>query len=380
MSKNAFALYEPGLARPELLEAGVYKKDVIRTGVWHVGKKRLQVTPERMDHWVSQFDAMAAAGIRIPAPVDHSGASEDNKGWIKNVWRDGDTLYCSIEVPREQDDAKIGSTIREVSIAVDSEFRDGTGKVWQDVISHIAPCTEPVVSGQQNFVRVAARNADGRQNQIDIVLSRKETSMDVLLQAVRKALGADEKVSEEDLAKQLEEKWAGKNTTLKRAKDERDNAFEASRKDSERVEALEAKVQELEKGNKPPQETEREIQLRQRVEAMEDRAAMAEVEAAVASGKLIDKVKADAALLLRSDSLELSRKGEDAITAQAAFRKVLDSLPVGASLDLEERAKRSVELRNPNAGEEATEQEKEGAGRAAARRVQGRKKDQDDKD
>ena len=372
------ALYEPDQAAGRV-EAGKWRKDVVRSGAWKLPDGRtFRVTPERMDHWVRTFKAMRQAGINISAPVDHSGRSEDNKGFVEDIWREGDTLYCAMDVPREGDDDAIGKTIREVSICVEPEWTDSTGKVWRDFVAHVAPCTEPVINGQGEFERIAARRKPGDD---ELILCRKETNRMDWKEKLAELLKLDKAgdMSDEDVLGQVETRLGNHTETLRRVKGERDKAIEASQKRQAQVEELEAKVARLEKhGDGEPEETEREIQLRRRVEAMEDKAAEAEVQAAVKAGRIVDKVKDDAQLLLRSDGVQLGRKGETPVACSAAFRRVLDSLPEGASLDLEERAKRTVELRNPNAGDGATEQEKVDAGRSAARRVQGRReKDKD---
>lgn len=367
------ALCEPGQAEGRV-EAGKWVKDVIRIGKWTLPDGRpFDVTRERMDRWIEKFRAMRADGVRIPMPVDHSDDSAENWGFVEDLWRAGDTLYCRADIPLPRDEEKLGRTIREVSICVEPEWTDSTGKVWKDFVAHVAPCTEPVINGQSNWMRVAAKREQGNE----IVICRKEkdrmdwkTKLAELLK-----LEKPEGMSDEDVLKAVETKLGDHTETLRRAKGERDKAIEAVQLRQARIEELEAKVAQLEKGDEPPKESEREVELRRRVEAMEDKAAEAEVLAAVKCGRIVEKVKEDARLLLRSEHAQLGRKGETPVACSAAFRRVLDSLPEGASLDLEERAKRTVELRNPNAGDGRSAEEKAKAGRAAARRVQGRDQD-----
>ena len=176
---------------------------------------------------------MRAAGHRIPAPLDHSRASADNLGWVERVWREGDTLLCEVDFPRDADESRIGSTIREVSICVEPEWTDSTGKVWKDFISHIAPCTEPVIPGQGEFVRVAARNQDDQ----DIVICRKESpSMDWKdkVAGLLKLENAGD-LTDDQVAAELEKKLGQHTETLRRAKTERDNAIEVKRKSDEQL-------------------------------------------------------------------------------------------------------------------------------------------------
>lgn len=151
-----------------------FKKDVIHVGNWRLpGGGEFAVTPARMDGWARRFSDMRAAGIRIPFPMDHSRSSADNMGWVESVYRDGDTLFCEVEVPREEDADRLGKTVREVSICVDDET-DARGRVWKDVIVHISPCTDPVIPGQGEFMPLATGLAAGREPR-RVTFARKES-------------------------------------------------------------------------------------------------------------------------------------------------------------------------------------------------------------
>ena len=160
-----YPLVDDGLpVNYENIEARRWKKDVIRVGTYKhpKGKWTLKVTPDRMDKWVANFKAMKEAGIRVPAPLDHSKKSIDNWGWVDDVWREGDVLKATFDIvhPDETEAAKIGTTIREVSVSINPFYVDGTGKAWGEAIEHIAPCTLPIVPGQGEFEPIAARRVD----------------------------------------------------------------------------------------------------------------------------------------------------------------------------------------------------------------------------
>lgn len=367
-------LYEPGQAAFERVHAGRFKKDVIRAGDWRLpGGRLFRVTPERMDGWVERFREMRAAGHQIPAPLDHSRASRDNLGFVEDVWREGDTLFCQLDVPRSEDESRIGSTLREVSICVEPEFEDSTGKVWKDFISHIAPCTEPVIGGQGDFVRVAARE-EGHE----IVICRKVGNGMEWMKKVAGLLKLEgEDLSDEKVFGELEKRFGTHTETLRRVKRERDNAQESKRQADEQLVELRRQAEELKQGKDKDTSAAgdpdpRVVELRRELDELHAQKAEAEVEALVANGTLLDKAKpAAVALLSRGRSVKL-RRGEEEVAADALVREVIDTLPAGASLDLETRARRTVALRNPNAGEGASEEDKVKAGRSAARSVQGR--------
>lgn len=122
---------------------------------------------ERFKRWAANFDAMSQAGLKIPAPYRHDpqampvrlhGDAQDvdaynNAGFWSKVWvGDDGALYGKLEVPRDEDASKIGSTVVEVSPLAKSSWSDGAGNVYEDAITHIALVTHPVVPGQDNFV------------------------------------------------------------------------------------------------------------------------------------------------------------------------------------------------------------------------------------
>lgn len=377
MDNSIFALHDGRQGGFAPIRAGRFRKDVIRVGRWRLPDGRtLNLTRERLRKWVDTFHAMRRAGHRISVPLDHSRRSEDNLGFVEDVRAEGDTLYAVLDIASPEHQSKIGTTLREVSIGVDPELRDSTGKVWEDFISHVAVCTNPVITGQGDFERIAARS----ETEKNIIFCRREESNMGFLDQVRDLVGAEKDADESAVLETLKTGLGDKDKhteTLRRAKRERDNALEASRKSKEKAEALELRVKKLEedKGGDEPEESEREIELRRRVEAMEDKAAQAEVAEAIRCGKLLDKVKDDAFKLLRGEGIRLSRQGEDDTNVQEAFRNVLESLPQHASLDMEERARRGIELRNPNndGGEKLTDEQKRAEGKRRAEAVQGKR-------
>lgn len=133
-----------------------YVKDLIRVGdfeVPHTGTK-FSVTPDMLDHWVTTFSRMKAGGVKVPIPEDHTSDPSKNRGYVEDIFRDGDTLYMAADLIGE-DAIKLASRT-EVSIYVPTEFKDGAGNVYQHPIAHVALTPVPVIPGQGSFVPIAA--------------------------------------------------------------------------------------------------------------------------------------------------------------------------------------------------------------------------------
>jgi hypothetical protein len=148
-----------------------FKKPIVTTGIYTIPgetPKKVEITKDRLNHWVQQFDSMKEAGISVPAPWNHSKdalpmsvgndgtlpRSDINAGWWDKIWMQDGTLWGELDVPRSEDAVKIGTNVKESSIYVRPEFNDGSGNKWDDSLMHIALVTHPIENGQGNFEAV----------------------------------------------------------------------------------------------------------------------------------------------------------------------------------------------------------------------------------
>lgn len=147
-----------------------FVKQILRPGTYRAktptGERRTEkFTAERLKAFADTHKKMRDKGLKIPAPWFHNGAgpsnkvgrsSKDNAGFWDRFWVEQDgTLYGEIDVPREEDASKIGTTVQEVSIFSRPEWEDGDGEVWKDAILHAALVTRPIAARQENFKPVA---------------------------------------------------------------------------------------------------------------------------------------------------------------------------------------------------------------------------------
>ncbi len=153
-------------------------KELIREGRWiNVGAGfTLQVDDDRLGRWERNFREMADAGIRVPVPWGHSYDPRDNAGFVEEIeLRDG-SLWGLLNVPHEDDAGKVGSTVRAVSVSINPDFVDGSGRRWGEVIEHVALTNYPVVSKQENFIQ-AADDGEGRRA-VALELDGGQSTMD----------------------------------------------------------------------------------------------------------------------------------------------------------------------------------------------------------
>jgi len=138
-----------------------FVKDIIRTGDYldpHSGK-RFSVTTEDLDHWAKTFSLMDAAGVRVPVPEEHTSKPSANRGYVRAMFREGETLRASIDLIGAA--AIALAATNDVSIYVPPSFTDGKGNTYDRPITHVAITTYPVVPGMNPFTPIIASGASG---------------------------------------------------------------------------------------------------------------------------------------------------------------------------------------------------------------------------
>lgn len=167
-----------------------FKKKVLEPGTYHSPDGVLVITKDRIKHWADSFKEMKNARINVPTPWGHQklGASyEDreyleskfNAGFIEdlNVNDDGE-LIAVLDIPREEDANKVGTIVREVSPQIETKWKDGKGREWDDVITHLALVTKPVVPEQDNFESLPPQGGIRLSLRYKLSLEEEEKYMD----------------------------------------------------------------------------------------------------------------------------------------------------------------------------------------------------------
>lgn len=165
----------------------VVRKKVLSVGNWHGITGPAEVTPERIDHWIDQFNTLKAEGIKFPVPWGHQptalpedprlsdslafGRSRFNAGYIQALSKDpadgalvaaldcpgveleGEQLVSVAKLPDSQTPVK--TVIDETSPAFGGTWTDGLGRTWEDVFAHVALVTMPAQNGQAGFAALA---------------------------------------------------------------------------------------------------------------------------------------------------------------------------------------------------------------------------------
>ncbi len=133
-----------------------FRKQIVTAGDFVKGDEKFTITKERMQGWADTFVRMKGNGIKVPIPSTHAKVSDSdfNRGWVTDMFVDDDSLVMTCELIG--DDAIEAAARSDVSINAIPDFKDGKGVVYDDAITHVALCTDPVVPGLDKFIPIAA--------------------------------------------------------------------------------------------------------------------------------------------------------------------------------------------------------------------------------
>lgn len=163
-----------------------FRKKIIQPGTYYVPKKgggttELKVDRKRSEGWAVTLKRMLDNGLQIPAPWQHDSSeptpfsqngkkaipSKNNAGYWRKFWTEKDgSLYGELEVDNPEDAKKVGTNVTEVSPYIKPTWTDGANNSYEDVFTHVALVTHPVIPGQDNFSQV-----DSESSQPAIALS-----------------------------------------------------------------------------------------------------------------------------------------------------------------------------------------------------------------
>ena len=141
----------------------IVPKEILRVGKYWTNAGLLTVTPQRLKHFEQSGNAMIHGRLSIPLPYNHQPEAEpttsqdlanrvkNNTGFASKYYCLGDSLWCDLDVADKEAESKLTTTIKFVSPKISPVFTDGRGKVWNDVITHIALTPRPRFIDQTPF-------------------------------------------------------------------------------------------------------------------------------------------------------------------------------------------------------------------------------------
>ena len=165
-----------------------YRKDLIRTGTWTVPQtgRKFTVTQDDLRHWRDVSLAMNTNGVKIPVPAGHTSDPDKQRGFASGFSVEGDTLFAQITLVGE-DAIKMAST-NQVSIYQPEFMVDGKGNRYERPIAHVALTPSPVISGQGEFIPIAASRTGEAATNAHVLVLERTPHMHALLLAIASTL------------------------------------------------------------------------------------------------------------------------------------------------------------------------------------------------
>lgn len=323
-----------------------FLKEIIRVGRYRhpaVPGETLDITEDRLRRWVANF---YAAPAKVWVPFRHSADPRDNAGWVEDLFLDGGRLYAVLRITDDEAAALLrDGTVRDVSVGVDADFVDMSGKHWGETVRHVALTLDPYIRHQSGFIPLGPAEGEPPGG-IDVPLSRyayvdpttgegyyphhnDDGTVDIA--AVRRALAA---LAAADLPDEVKEKVrAHLLAHLQEADEAQQSPAELSvPTPAEDVLQLEARLAALTRRNRALRAELATLQEEKR--RRHEEAVAQEVQGLVAAGKVPPAVAPQVKSLLTALAGQTIQLEDGAADAAALLRQLLAALP--AAVDMRE--------------------------------------------
>ncbi len=148
---------------------GLFEKDMLKIGTWtHPSKGwTLHVDKPLMNTLASNYQTMKGLGIEVPVTQDHSKKAKDSCGELTDVFVRGDRLIGVHAIDPEGEPLTKKSGVG-TSLEINRNYvttgrkRLGPSLTANSIVQH------PVVSGQNDFVKIAASRESGENVDIEV--------------------------------------------------------------------------------------------------------------------------------------------------------------------------------------------------------------------
>lgn len=179
------------------LPVQLFRKEMLRVGKWTHPKHgwTLDVDAARLDRLASTFHTMKTNGYDVEVVVDHKPGAENVRGYLTDVYREGGTLFGTHKMIGA-DAITLARRVKNVSVGIRRNFKDGAGHEYAEGIVHSAICQQPVVTNQEGFVPIAASSGGEELVYAFSLSSNKEQTMKI--EDLRTVLGLGDELTEEN--------------------------------------------------------------------------------------------------------------------------------------------------------------------------------------
>lgn len=167
-----------------MAKAKLFKKKLVPCGRHIAPQGEVVVTPQRVKRWINKFEQLSKEGVRFPEPWGHildAIPADDhetrkfakarwNAGYIHKLEQDpndgGLVMLGTVPPGWEVEDGtgdlinqRDGTRIGEVSVGI-GNWKDGKGRVHDDIVIHAALVPLPVWANQDSFQALSTSSPD----------------------------------------------------------------------------------------------------------------------------------------------------------------------------------------------------------------------------
>lgn len=143
--------------KPAEPEVEWFWKELIRVGDFEhpATGTPIPVSMSRLEHWRDCGNEMNTLGVRIPVNREHGLMADSSLGTVEGFKIEGDGLYGKLRLIGA--DAGLLLARNDVSVGImPGDYKDSTGKVWHDVLYHVAVTQFPVITDLSSAQAIAA--------------------------------------------------------------------------------------------------------------------------------------------------------------------------------------------------------------------------------
>ena len=318
-SQNPFELASSQSTNAAGLPIQKFKKELISIGNYThpIHGWKLRVTNDRMKKWVAGFNSMSSNGVDVEIVKDHSLKADDVVGYLTDMYIEENKLIGVHEMVGAGS-IELASRVKNVSVLIEKQFKDGKGKEYGEVITHSSIVQKPVVPNQEGFFPIAASTADSADIQplfFNQTLKDKENpSMDdKQLKEIRKLLNLKD---EDEL-------------TADNALSVIADKFKSLQTQASKVEELEAKIKELSARKKEPSDNKNDSVMNDELAAQAASLGRERLNLLTEKGKVTPAVRDKLAACLIGEGDNLNKYALSMSTQpdnQSILQKVIDAL------------------------------------------------------
>ena len=151
------------------------KRRCLKVGKWYGNTPTGQpyvVSLDKMKKLVENFYKAKEVGVDVPLMMGHTDDPEKRIGTVVELEISGDWLYATSTIPNEAERAK--ASLSPSSVEVTSNYTDGFGNSYDEMLTHLAVVTHPAVPGQGPVIALSLRTKPMAQKWVTRLMHGKK--------------------------------------------------------------------------------------------------------------------------------------------------------------------------------------------------------------